>query len=227
MAPSSSNTAGLGDQINHRVEVSDGETEQESAPYPRDGDFSYGVWGAGFLLRRHAVDHPGILHSPPPMITLTQTHTGSPPEAPTQQGGTDEGHGEGHGEGTGAEGLARVTHTVVEVEETDEEAEESDDEEEGVLSEVKEAPPPERFWRWGRCRHHGNRNAMALARSAACVCARVELRGNGQVGCADWDHIAASMKALLGYPGTLGGRIMFRSTAPTARLTGDLLPSKH
>lgn len=107
---------------------------------------------------------------------------------------------------------------------------ESDGEEEstdGSLSE--EAPPPVRFMVVGQPATRQN-NALALARSLPVSVPVWSCRGNrgGQgegnsgerVGCADLEHIAASMKALL-VPGATDGTEMF-GALPRPRLnTGD------
>lgn len=108
---------------------------------------------------------------------------------------------------------------------------ESDGEEEstdGSLSE--EAPPPVRFMAVGQPASSRQQNAMALARSLPVSVPVWSCRGNrgGQgegnsgerVGCADLEHIAASMKALL-VPGATDGTEMF-GALPRPRLnTGD------
>lgn len=108
---------------------------------------------------------------------------------------------------------------------------ESDGEEEstdGSLSE--EAPPPVRFMVVGQPAASRQQNAMALARSLPVSVPVWSCRGNrgGQgegnsgerVGCADLEHIAASMKALL-VPGATDGTEMF-GALPRPRLnTGD------
>lgn len=108
---------------------------------------------------------------------------------------------------------------------------ESDGEEEstdGSLSE--EAPPPVRFMAVGTPASSRQQNAMALARSLPVSVPVWSCRGNrgGQgegnsgerVGCADLEHIAASMKALL-VPGATDGTEMF-GALPRPRLnTGD------
>ncbi|KAJ0000949.1 hypothetical protein NQD34_005969 [Periophthalmus magnuspinnatus] len=108
---------------------------------------------------------------------------------------------------------------------------ESDGEEEstdGSLSE--EAPPPVRFMPVGQVASSRQQNSMALARSLPVSVPVWSCRGNrgGQgegnsgerVGCADLDHIAASMKALL-VPGATDGTEMF-GALPRPRLnTGD------
>lgn len=108
---------------------------------------------------------------------------------------------------------------------------ESDGEEEstdGSLSE--EAPPPVRFMAVGQPASSRQHNALALARSLPVSVPVWSCRGNraGQgegnsgerVGCADLEHIAASMKALL-VPGATDGTEMF-GALPRPRLnTGD------
>lgn len=107
---------------------------------------------------------------------------------------------------------------------------ESDGEEEstdGSLSE--EAPPPVRYMVVGQPSSR-QQNALALARSLPVSVPVWSCRGNrsGQgegnsgerVGCADLEHIAASMKALL-VPGATDGTEMF-GALPRPRLnTGD------
>ncbi|XP_072298827.1 uncharacterized protein akt1s1 [Eucyclogobius newberryi] len=108
---------------------------------------------------------------------------------------------------------------------------ESDGEEEstdGSLSE--EAPPPVLFMAVGQVAASRQQNSLALARSLPVSVPVWSCRGNrgGQgegnsgerVGCADLDHIAASMKALL-VPGATDGTEMFGGL-PRPRLnTGD------
>lgn len=108
---------------------------------------------------------------------------------------------------------------------------ESDGEEEstdGSLSE--EAPPPVRFMAVGTPASTRQHNAMALARSLpvsvpvwSCRSNRAgpgEGNSGERVGCADLEHIAASMKALL-VPGATDGTEMF-GALPRPRLnTGD------
>ncbi|KAA0705740.1 Proline-rich AKT1 substrate 1 40 kDa proline-rich AKT substrate [Triplophysa tibetana] len=107
---------------------------------------------------------------------------------------------------------------------------ESDGEEEstdGSLSE--EAPPPPRGWAMGHLASRSS-NPMALARSLPVSVPVWGFRNNRaqqgdahsgeRVGCADLDHIAASMKALL-VPGATDGTEMF-GALPRPRLnTGD------
>lgn len=109
---------------------------------------------------------------------------------------------------------------------------ESDGEEEstdGSLSE--EAPPPPRSMAMGQASYSSRRpNPMAMARSLPVTVPVWGFRGNRgaqgeansgeRAGCADLDHIAASMKALLA-PGATDGTEMF-GALPRPRLnTGD------
>ncbi|KAJ3600928.1 hypothetical protein NHX12_031901 [Muraenolepis orangiensis] len=109
---------------------------------------------------------------------------------------------------------------------------ESDGEEEstdGSLSE--EAPPPPRGMAMGQASYSSRQaNALAMARSLPVSVPVWGFRGNRgaqgdgnsgeRVGCADLDHIAASMKALLA-PGANDGTEMFGALPRPRVNTGD------
>uniref|UniRef100_H3CKX7 AKT1 substrate 1 (proline-rich) n=1 Tax=Tetraodon nigroviridis TaxID=99883 RepID=H3CKX7_TETNG len=225
---------------------------------PKDCEFSYSVWGQGFLAEsaRRYVDDISVLHST--TMLMAQKHT--------RQAG-----------GGGAKGLADLRSEPGQVlaererERGSQEAQRgrrrsgiADVDEEGVRARERSAqrsrpfPPSgvfsmdedslsrdcEPFWSDGEEESTDGQwrprlppaplpagGAVALARSLPVSVPAWSFRGtrgtqgdsgerHPQVGCADLDHIAASMKALL-VPGATDGTEMF-GALPRPRLnTGD------